>query len=391
MDFHEIIKILVSLVGIILSLFLILYSLSKAKRNSLLVWYISLQALILLWSLISFMETFFSQPISWRLLQIKYFSICLIGLFWLLFCFELTNKKIAVKAKLLLSIPPVVSYLFMITTKYHNLFYDFNGKRSFGILFWINTIEVYIYTLIGTFFLIKYFFRDKKQTRFQSVIFVQASIIPLVANFVYLCFRFKIDITPLSFVISLLLLLLANTKYRFLNIYPIALNSVVGSMKEGFFVIDSYNNIVNYNISFMNEIGYRANIRPDCSVDGLMEFFKNNVSEEKDYLVLYDAIKNVTRETVKGKLTLDKPINKTYQVIVQPVLSKNCNIVGRLVTFSDVSLYMNLLKELHNKNSDLLLANEQLKEYSQASQKLAIADERNRISMELHDILLKFH
>ena len=61
--------------------------------------------------------------------------------------------------------------------------------------------------------------------------------------------------------------------------------------------------------------------------------------------------------------------------------------MGRIIIFHDLSGYKRLLEEIDQKNSELMVLNRQLKEYTATVEELAVMKERNRLAREVHDKL----
>lgn len=65
---------------------------------------------------------------------------------------------------------------------------------------------------------------------------------------------FTLDLSPFTLSFSGIIYSFAILKFKFLELTPIALNKVFSSMLEGVIILDSENNIVNFNDSAKNII-----------------------------------------------------------------------------------------------------------------------------------------
>ena len=105
---------------------LIGYFLLRAKKNTLLYLYIFLHCLISIWSAGQILEVLsVDRQGMWFAVKVKYYCICYIGLNWLLLCGIYTRHKLFSKKIIyLLSLPPLLFYLTLLTNDRHFLFFS---------------------------------------------------------------------------------------------------------------------------------------------------------------------------------------------------------------------------------------------------------------------------
>jgi signal transduction histidine kinase len=232
-------------------------------------------------------------------------------------------------------------------------------------------------------------------TRNQSILLVSASIIPFAANILYFAnqlfkleiFSTRYDITPLSFSLTLLIFSVATFKYRFMNIVPIAFKKIVHNLNELIVVVDVLNKIDNFNKTFEGMFSPNGGLKIYDNINKFIKVLKDNVVYTPETESLIRSIKTETSVNVAGELIILAPEKKCFHVNIQPIFGSKHEYLGRIVIFNDVTEYKNLLDEVHEKNTELSAMNDQLSEYAETVEELAVIKERNRFARDVHDTL----
>jgi signal transduction histidine kinase len=190
------------------------------------------------------------------------------------------------------------------------------------------------------------------------------------------------DLTPAMNLICMFLHILFM-KYRFLNVFPIPFPKMMNKFAESILFIDSEGNISYYNHSFSENFKSCNAIKLDQRAGLFIEYLDKQTRMSPDKSKIIKALESINIEEVSGELVMDS-IGKHFSVNIQPLFDRK-DLIGRIVTFYDVTDYGNLLSEVNYKNSELALANLQLKEYASTVDELAVTRERNRLAGEIHD------
>ncbi len=390
--YYDIVAIILYILTLCLSAFTVIYFVLKSKRNSLFYSFILIQAAIIIWSsgLIAESIVKYKTPLYWYVIRFYYLGICFIGFLWLFFCINYTETALTKRKKFfigILGILPVLFYASLLTNDFHNMFYVFRpvGGRRFGILFWIHCFFSYSCVLAGTVLLIKHVLKNNGYERKQAIAIVISGFIPLLANIAFLYFRPSIEITPLSFIISLVLLTIATFKYKFLNIVPVSLLKFVDFMDQPILVLDNKGRVENYNPAFRKLFLKEFTIKTGDSIEGFVGFLRRRVQNKTSAEFLLIAMEKGTDDLLKGEVCFACPEIMYFYMNIQPVLGKRGQMLGRVVSFTDVKDYKTLLGELNEKNTELSAMNEQLREYVSKVGELAVAKERNQFARDVHD------
>ena len=289
-----------------------------------------------------------------------------------------------------LIIPPVFFYLAVITNDHHHLFFG-HGDQEFdryAILFDLHAILSYIYCLTGMVLLFNHAIKQFGQVKARTFLLASAIIIPLSLN-VLLVTRVinpGFDITPISFTVSLLLFMIATFKYKFLNIMPLALSKIVDNLKEVIIVVDNFNRIVDFNRAFENNFGNLIAVKQHHQLGVFINNLQFRVEHNSATRELLQAMENTMAYDISGELSLSPIPDKYYLVNIQPIFSHH-KLLGRIISFNDISEYRRLLHKLNDNNQELSTKNQQLKEYATKVEELAITKERNRLARDVHDTL----
>lgn len=170
----------------------------------------------------------------------------------------------------LLFLVPLVSLVLVVTNKGHNLIWTSfvlsNDSRNImiyghGPWFWV--MVAYVYTLIvtGILLLIGAALRNRHVYRRQSALILLAGLFPCAGNILYL-FEWGPfpgqDLTPISFVLTGLLLTVNFYWFHFLDLVPIARDALVENMHDGVLVLDDKNRIADVNPAAPELIGVEA-------------------------------------------------------------------------------------------------------------------------------------
>ncbi len=218
---------------------------------------------ISIWSISYSFEVIFTNyatKVFW--LKFEYIGIVSVPVFWLLFCLRYVNihKPKTLRFFLLFSIIPVITLVLTSTNSYHHLIWheisliEIYGLKllhlDYSTWFWIHALYSHLLYFAGMYFLIQYYFRTQKNLRFQTRLIIMAGIIPGISNILYLSNNNPlpmIDLTSLSFAFSGILIVWIMYYHRFLDIIPIARDTIIDNMRDGIIVVDLKNRIVDIN------------------------------------------------------------------------------------------------------------------------------------------------
>lgn len=354
----DLICIVLYSISIILMLISISWIVVRGGRGRLSYTFCLIQIMIIIWSigqinLLSSVNDFqFFMSIC-----ISHIAICFIGTIWLIFSMLYSEIKIKALYIIIAFLISSFHFIMMLSTNFHHLFYKNISVDlvQYGPIFKTNAVYTYGCMILGTFLIISACFKRKQYSRGQGILLALAVLIPLLSNFLYIfhIVNFTVDITPLTFSVSSILVLLATYGYGFLNVNNIAFEGAVKVIDEGF-IICKPNGKITYLNSSANDY-----------IDG------NNKFAVMEFLELIDDSKKLLNS--KGVLyeVETKFKDKILNVKKYNYIGRNNDVSAFSIVIKDVSKYYELLKKSN--------------ELSALNTRLEIEKERNRIAQEIHD------
>jgi signal transduction histidine kinase len=256
---------------------------------------------------------------------------------FLVFTLVYTHREswIRWQSVVLLSVIPVLTVIILWTDPYHGLF--FAGKRppdatffhDGGPWFWIYITYAYLLILFGLLLLIHQFFSMKRLYRNQVGMVLLAALLPWGASILSLT-NFnpfpQLDLPPLAFVLTGILLTVNLLQGRFLDIVPVARNILVENMSDSVLVLDTQNRIVDINPaaqSILEDI-------PDQLVLGRQ--FNSVFSNWIDVIAQFQGVLEK-----RAEVRLEENPPRYFDVQINPLYDHHGRFSGRLITWRDVS------------------------------------------------------
>lgn len=301
------------------------------------------QVSIILW-IISQLLILFSVTLKQK--QFSYMvgnvGISFFAPFWLMFSAEYTGIKLKHFMKILFSLS-VSAIMLIVTNPLHHLYYSVFDMNivDYAPLFYVYQVIYYICIISGiTMMCIKHARQYNHITK-QTVLLTLSIVVPLAVNTLTVTkvIDLEIELTPLFFAFSSIMILIALGKYGLLNINNIAVKDAADNMETGVIIFD-----MNGNISYKNK-------------------YAENILNMDKYVTIQD-LAETTGIKFKDNFCCVK-YNERYLNFRQSFCKNNSGAdVAEIITVSDVTEYHEL---------------------ALAEKKLSIEQERNRIAQEIHD------
>ncbi|MDE6591622.1 MAG: two-component sensor histidine kinase [Oscillospiraceae bacterium] len=283
-------------------------------------------------------------------------GICFLGSCWLLFAVSYMDRELS--KPLVTGTLTFSTFIFLcaVTNPLHKFYYtDFSPEAVVhGPVFYIMQVYTYTVMLIGIALVCKKCFEIKERSRGQAVLLTLATAIPLTINLLTLGGIISIDLalTPISFALSGILILLATYRYGFLNVNDVAFEDAFNTIEEGVVIFNHRDRITYLSTAARRQL----DISEKTDLTSLMGYISELAGKAVDKNFDYAEIKK--NGTVYGI--------RHYHCCNDKGVS-----VAQLLIVSDISRYYQLIE----KTDELALAR----------QKLVLEQERNRIAQEVHD------
>jgi PAS domain S-box-containing protein len=208
------------------------------------------------------------EKIIWA--KLEYIGGVSTPVLYLIFVLRFTgrDKFLSLNHILLLFIIPFITLMLTITNEYHNLMWSGFSKISestnlmeyyHGIWFWIGYIAYTYILLFWAAILLFYFISHQtKAFRSQGIVVFIAGLCPWIASLMYLIGNEPVpglDLPPISLVLSGTLAAYAILNIRFLDLIPVARETLVETLSDGILVLDGQNRIQDINEAALSFLG----------------------------------------------------------------------------------------------------------------------------------------
>ncbi|MBI5303993.1 MAG: PAS domain-containing protein [Chloroflexi bacterium] len=328
-----------------------------------------------IWSLSVALETLTPDipgKVFWS--KIEYLGVATEGTFYFLFAAQYTHldRWLTRRATFLLAIVPALTFLIAATNEWHqwlwNSFtFDFSSGDTLLIYghafwFWVNVAYNYALAFISTILLIRFVIRSPRLYRQQALAMLIAAFAPLTASAIYV-FGWSplptLDLSPFMFALTGLALAWAVTRYRLLDLVPIARDRLIEKMSDGVLVFDRQHRVVDVNPVAQTILG-----RERALIGERVEQIDARLTAQSD------------RAETRAELALDGTPARYLEMRATPLFDQRNQMAGHLIILSDITPRKQMEFALHEMNSKL----EQLVAGRTAELQQTVAELQNEIA-----------
>jgi diguanylate cyclase (GGDEF)-like protein len=335
---------------------------------------IALLGALFVWSSSYAIHWLVSEPI-WKYfwLNMTYFGLAATPISFFVFSFRYTHHDgwLTPFMVALLSVEPVFILIMLWTDPWHGLY--FAGKRSLtdsillkgSPLLWFHVVYSYGMILIATLILIRKAFQSLTFYRWQLGLFVGSLVLPWLANGLTLAKWTAwpdLDVTPITFTFTAMVILYDLLGWRLLDIAPIARDLLVEHMDDGLLVLDTQNRVVDF-----NQVAWQLSSGGDGLAVGqsVLSLFRQWPEVLERFL---------HTEEVDTEVYLEVPAPSYVDLHIKAIRDKKGRPLGRLVTWRDVTAYRQAQQALQAANTQLKARVEEVETLQQQVQEQAIRD-----------------
>jgi diguanylate cyclase (GGDEF)-like protein/PAS domain S-box-containing protein len=197
-----------------------------------------------------------------------------------------------------------------------------------GIYFWAHVAFSYFCIMAAQIFIVRTALLLPKQYRSQAYVLFFASIIPWIGNLIYISGLSPIkglDLTPLSFSLSAIILGWSIFRMQLFGLIPIAREMVVENMNDGVVVLDNSNNILDANPAAAKLIFTEKESLLGRKIDEAL----------KGYPEILKRFHDVRDGRMEIELRTKPP--KYLDVNITPLYDQNNQLNGRIFILRDVT------------------------------------------------------
>ncbi len=285
----------------------------------------------------------------------SYLGILLVPAAWLVFTIQYTGKGRSINRRLLaaLTIEPLLVVIAILTDPYHHLFYsvrylsyDHGFVHLFiqhGPLFLVHSAYSYILIAVGMFLLARSMINLPAIYRKQSLILILSALLPGGCNLAYIASTrpfVQTDFTPLSFLLTGVLVLFGVYRYKLLDLTPRGRDALIEKMDDLVVVTDNFDRVVDINLAACNFV----NIRRDQIIGHVLSEFL------APWPGLFERFSGVreSRETITLQIADEL---KYFDLQLSPIYGPQNAYLGQLIILRDVTAIQKVQEALRESES----------------------------------------
>jgi len=288
--------------------------------------------------------------VNWS--SISYIGVTTSPVFFLLFTLQYSNPARIIRKGLiiLLFLIPVTTIIIAFTNQSHLLLWkkvvltaDTNlGVYYYGPYFLIHVTYEYAILTIGLIILLAGAFKVFSIYRPQLWILIIGTLLPFISSILYVLKLLPvkgIDPTPISFILTGIVILISLYKYRFFNIMPFARKQAIDNLSDGIFIVDVNNCIVDYNPALCKIAELENADLCDHQAGTILEKLGININD-------FTRENNYSVEGRKGNVGNEI----YYEVKCHPIYDRFKKEIGKLFLVSDITARKMIFKEISDSN-----------------------------------------
>jgi diguanylate cyclase (GGDEF)-like protein/PAS domain S-box-containing protein len=321
-----------------------------------------MDALILLmcavaeWTFASGMETAtvgVAQKIVWA--KIEYLGVVAAPTLFLIFTLAYLQMKrfLAWQYLLASAVIPLSALIVAWTNEKHGLIWNnFTTSQTqpntliygHGTGFYVFMAYNYALVLIAMTILVRAWLAAKQPYRRQTGLLVLAALFPIITGLVQvlgLDLFHGLDITPLAFLVTGLILAVGVLQFRFFAIAPVSRHQLIENMNDGILVLDSKDRITDINPMAESILGLSASQALGQPISNVLQSWGP---------LLKSILEN---DELEAEVVSKEDPPRFQDLQVKSLLDGNRKRIGRLFAFRDVTRYRQAENKLSRQNEEL--------------------------------------
>ncbi len=315
------------------------------------IWFAGMMGSVFIWSFfygLELLSTSLPLAILWS--KFQYFGSVTITVFWLGLVLIYTGQGVVLtrRNRIILFLVPFITVLLVWTNEYHQLLWinpqleigsAFNTLVfARGLWYWVNTAYAYALFVISTIVLVTAFYRANRWHREQIIILLIFSLLVWLGDVAYMLgwTPDRLNLTPVMFTLSSLLLAWGLFRYHILDIAPIAREQIMDNIASVVVVLDSRHRVVDFNRSAENFFKISA----AQAVGKTASELGKNLPAIKQILDVTDR-----RQTLEKVIPIaGEPRNVVLNI--KPLHNHANRFLGHVVVLRDITEYRHIEAEL---------------------------------------------
>ncbi len=264
----------------------------------------------------------------------------------------------------LLFIIPTISYILVWTNPLHHLFYvNFSLVRSEVVpapYFYVNGVYAYLASFVAVVATIRSALRNRTGLYVrQALLYAFGTLIPVLFSVLATFGNLGMEIyhTPLSYVLGVSVLHgLAIFRFHLLDIKPMAMQTVLNRISDGYLVLSEKCVVVSCNSAFTASFGqaYGISLSDTLSADSTAR-----MRDDVGFHTLLNAIETCrgSRDSISYEQSLADNTDsgmKRYYIVEASALTERETVLGFVVIFKDITKLRDSMQKLQNSQTRLM-------------------------------------
>ena len=347
----DLIPTLLSLIGLAGLIATMVWVLVRGNNNRVTKLFVICQTSVIIWLISQLLKLFSANTEQfWISFVVGNVGISMFAPSWMMFAAEYSDyRNYLRKPCRVLPAISVIFFLCVITNPLHHNYYSVFEYRNIvcGRIYYLSQIVYYVLIFAGICLMFIKHSQSNRRMTSQSLLIAVAIAVPLCINTlsVVKIIRTEIELTPLFFAFSVVMVLIAISRYGLLNVNRIAINDTIDSIDSAVIVFDA-DDIMTYKNKYAENLISTAT---GASLDEVIAAVKAKTGTELN--------KNLT----SCELSFD---GAYYNIRQNYCTNKKGERIASIIIVNNVSEYYELLN---------------------TEKKLSLEQERNRIAKEIHD------
>ncbi|MDQ0063511.1 diguanylate cyclase (GGDEF)-like protein [Paenibacillus harenae] len=356
--------------------------------------YLLLHIVFMIWPIFQFVaQTASNTEYQLLFLSISYVGLSLLGIGWFVLTLFFTGQSYVIrKSRLFMLAIPALASVAAIVFNPDGMFLSINdtiasGKQlQHGPLYWVMIGQLLLYVAVS-FIIMIYKLRTDESKRHRTLVrtvliglmtHLLFSLADLVVNVLFIDYVYRyVPLVSVGMTLTAIYLVHAIGRNKVLDIIQIAQRDVMNTMSTGIIVLDEFDTIIEVNKVIKPIIRLRIGDKLDTATIALT--FKDEAA--KDFEAFFNEVRNRPMDRVEFELELKN--DRFRHIIIQsaPILDQKKAAIGRVLTFQDVTELRLLVEEtnrqnvqLHDRNRDLMLMQDELSQANKKLEQMAITD-----------------
>ena len=277
-------------------------------------------------------------------LKLENIGIITVPVLWFFFTMKFTrlDKWLTGKPTMLLFwIIPSIALFFIFSERWFHLYYPStrlameNGGPlliSRGPMYWTALSQSYLLEIIGMGLLVWRFIQSRLVYRRQMLYLIGAVTVPFFINIIYQLnpdllpfFSVPVDLTPLFFNVTAILLVASIFGLSLFDLVPIARDTVMEHIPEMVFVVDAHDRVVDANLMAQKWLGKSIN---EISGQDPVEVFRG-----WPQLLNRFFFTEFSREEIE----IPGTPRHTLEIVITPIYNRLKTLEGRVIVARDIT------------------------------------------------------